>query len=104
MDWISFGEPISVNVVETNIARSAKIYPNPAEGEFYLELDSKVSGQMQANLIDITGKMIKSQSLGNTSIGKNYQTVDISDINTGIYFLQVIVNNKEAFYQKIMIK
>lgn len=104
LDWISFGEPISVNVVETKITKAAKIYPNPAEGEFYLELDSKISGQMRANLIDITGKVVSTQSLGNTSVGKNYQTINITDMNTGIYFLQVIVDNKEAFYQKIMIK
>ncbi len=102
-DWISFGEPLPLNVIKTEISSSAKIYPNPAKGEFYLEMDNKVAGVMTASFLDISGKLIKTQNLGASGIGLNSKKIDVSNLSPGMYFLQVSIDKRPAFYQKLFV-
>ncbi|GLR18200.1 T9SS type A sorting domain-containing protein [Portibacter lacus] len=104
IDWISFGEPLTSSVLETEVVKTAKVYPNPAKGEFYLELDAKVAGNMVASFIDISGKTVKVQSLGNATKGSNHKLVRLDQLVEGMYFLKITIANKEAFYQKVFVK
>jgi hypothetical protein len=68
------------------------VYPNPAQNVVNIPLSIDVK---QVVLFDITGKQI---------LQTNKQTVDVSNMPNGAYFLQIIDNNDAVSTQKIMIQ
>lgn len=103
IDWISAGEPLTVNVFETELIDGAKIYPNPASEEMYLEMDTKVNGAVVATIVDMNGKVVQTSSLGNFAAGNNSMKISINELSVGMYFLNVSIENQPAFNTKIFI-
>ncbi len=73
-----------------------EVYPNPTNGELTIKLKSK----------DSNTSILILNSLGQTVLSEKatYETltIDLSKINNGIYFLQVINDNKILSTQKIV--
>ena len=63
------------------------IYPNPASEYFMIQSESIVSG-ISINVIDISGKIVISKD----NI-KSDERIIISDLNKGIYFVNITSNN-----------
>ena len=59
-----------------------QIYPNPAQNQITINNGLLVIGRIQ--ILDITGKIVKQVISNNTK-----QTIDISELNKGIYFVKV---------------
>jgi len=79
--------------------RLIKIYPNPSEGNFNVELPvSYSSSQSQYKLIDITGKTILSGS-----ISKANSKINSNTLNKGVYFLQLFFNNGDTTIEKVIL-
>ncbi len=76
-----------------------KIYPNPANDKLFIQLDDTMNGMAIIEINDLTGKLIY-----NTSINADFklQTIDISKVSKGIYYLR-ISNNKSSNNQKLVI-
>jgi len=102
IDWISFGEPLATNVVDLDIVSGGKMYPNPVQNMLHLELDSKVSGAMNATITDLNGKVLQVSSLGNAVIGSNSSSISLQNLAGGMYILTVTVNGNPAFVNKIV--
>lgn len=66
------------NKVNTSV--SAKVYPNPTTGIFFIETEISTT----ANIFSITGQMVKSVKLN-----KGKSQVDISHLSSGLYLVQV---------------
>ncbi len=71
---------------------SYSVYPNPVENLFVIENGDQIT---QIELFQMDGKQIK-------SIINNGNTVDISDLNSGIYMLKLIDKNNHATIKKIV--
>jgi len=71
---------------ENNLNLTA--YPNPTTGVINVEYNSKTP--VQFNIINMLGENIFSQKTNNT---KN-TTINISNLNKGLYFLQMITDSK----------
>lgn len=71
-----------------------KAYPNPTQNTFALQ-GIRNETIMQLNIYDNTGKMLNS--------AKNHQNhlIDISNLNTGVYFVE-IQTNKQKYLTKII--
>lgn len=70
----------SVNTgIKTVKHNKTKVYPNPASDKINLDVD----GAYSAQVIDITGKTVKQLK------SYNMQSLDISDLKKGIYFLRI---------------
>jgi hypothetical protein len=102
LDWISFGEPLLVNVVDIDLAESGKLYPNPTNGELYLELATKVSGRLNATITDLQGRVLSTFNLGNAINGNNSSRISIENLASGMYILGVTIDGKPAYNQKIV--
>jgi PKD repeat protein len=72
------------------------IYPNPSKGIFtiYSYFDNSVPIQ----IIDLLGKEV----LSPTNIDNGVNTIDISHLNKGIYFIKII-NLKETYVHRIVL-
>lgn len=91
-DSLEFSQLVSVNLVgidELN-TKSLSIYPNPATSQ--LTIKDVASPIITISIVDITGKRVK-------MINDNFNTINVADLRSGIYFLQVqteegLINSK----------
>jgi hypothetical protein len=85
-DWVDLGMMnfyystfVGVND-DPSTYSAAKVYPNPASNKINIES----TGTAQIQLLDISGKLISNRKIqGNAQI-------DVSGLNTGIYFVKII--------------
>ncbi len=78
---LGLGSPLGVETQKLEDA-AITIYPNPAKSQLNLDSDSELNS---ASFYDVTGRMVKHLDLQGTFS----RALDISDLNNGIYILQV---------------
>mgnify|MGYP000480572764 CR=1 FL=1 len=74
----------NVNVDELSL-ENVTIYPNPVQNQLFVEVENENTIKM--NIVDFTGKMVKSISNGNS------KSIDVSSLNQGIYILEIYSEN-----------
>jgi len=93
---------LTTGIEESTFAPSTfNIYPNPASDQITIDLvfDKKINTKIE--LFDLVGKQVKliSEFVGNES--KN--TIDISDLPSGSYFVKVTTEGNGIFTKKLVI-
>jgi hypothetical protein len=61
-----------------------RIYPNPAENMFNLDL-SKVSGTVELRMFDMSQKIVYSE----TTSGGNTAQIEVKNFESGKYFVEI---------------
>jgi len=80
---------------ESNVIVS--LYPNPASDNLLISADKNITS---VSIFNLAGKHV----LEFTGNGEKSMTIDISDIETGVYMLEVFTNEGESQAQKLMVK
>ena len=93
---------ITYNESSTSISQLKSVlvsnfYPNPASEMVYFTFNGNAA---TLKLIDILGNNVKEISLSQEGI----QKLDLSDMNKGIYFGNLIVNNEVVSIKKLIVK
>ena len=83
-NWIINGL-VNINRIDENKATNFLIYPNPCSDKLQIYLGSNKSGNYQIRITDISGKEI----LIKNWFADNSSEIDISNLEKGIYFLQI---------------
>lgn len=96
--------PITLGVEDITALNSLEVYPNPAIDKFSLSLDMAESENVSIDVLDITGKVVFSKNLGRLSAGQNIQSLDVSNLEAGIYLVNISVGNKQATTKLQVIK
>ncbi|HFC00174.1 MAG TPA: T9SS type A sorting domain-containing protein, partial [Phaeodactylibacter sp.] len=73
----------NVGIKEQNIIRNLSIYPNPTNAQVIIESDKQIEA---ITVLDIMGKTVK-------TIVEPTNTVNLSDLTKGIYFLKIQIDN-----------
>jgi hypothetical protein len=76
------------------------IFPNPSEGVSFLEVENPNGHVLRMNIVDITGKVIKANEVLNST---RYE-INTSDLNSGLYFLDIVNESNERAVFKLMVK
>jgi len=86
-----------VGIADNPIIRDGfTLYPNPVKDELTIDLKTGYA-QVEARLLDITGKLISSGSFSNTSL------INIRmDVDPGIYIIQLLDTNGMNVYFKVV--
>ncbi len=90
-----FVEPLSIPSFED---RSFVMFPNPAKDEVTIQLASSTFGTGKVNIFDIQGKVI----LKNTKFQDHTSTINISNLESGLYFVELIIGNTSTI-QKLIV-
>ena len=78
------------------------VIPNPASDEVLVSLNLEDStDDMKITIVDITGRLIQERSLTNQSLRIREQ-MDISELEAGIYLVNVIFNNRDVITKKLI--
>ena len=86
--------PLNIeNTINSQNAKAVKIYPNPVKNEINLTSKEPI---VKLKLYDFQGKLILEKS-------NNTDRIDVSSLNSGVYFIEAVTNNKKSL-QKVIIK
>jgi hypothetical protein len=112
-EWVEIGEdgilkghdiqlsPESVSSVEDNTTTlGLNVFPNPATSEIQLTVNSTTTN-LTVEVYNMIGVKILNQTI-NSTIGSGTYSLDVSDLNSGVYILKVIDGQKNTI-DKIII-
>lgn len=80
------------------------VYPNPYNGFLFAQLELQKESTIKLELYNIVGKKVLDLGSQTVKAGKTKIQINTKDNNvgSGIYFLKIVVNNKEVFNEKII--
>jgi hypothetical protein len=70
------------------------VYPNPAQSNFILDVKLFKKVEVSVEILDALGREVKSMSSKKYDIGLQSFDMDISNFDSGIYFVRVTINGK----------
>ncbi len=79
----------TATLTEASNTEAITIFPNPAYGTISMSYVAKNSSELTARVVDITGRAVRSISFGKVYAGQTGFKMDISNLNTGIYFVEL---------------
>jgi|GEM_PF-3305315 len=90
-------------ISSNDLHEKLQIFPNPVNEEFNVLFENDIIGEVVIKIINNSGSIIKEKIISkNSSILK--KTIDVSNINSGIYFVEMILPNKRRITQKLIIE
>ena len=89
---------LSTNQFSNNL--SVNLYPNPASKELNVSLRNLNSFEnVKVEMFNVLGKKMLSKEISSTNT-----SINISELNNGIYMLRIINNNGELLLNKKVLK
>jgi uncharacterized repeat protein (TIGR01451 family) len=108
--YFDFNEPIVTNTFNTEfvsvlenssfVNESFSMHPNPTDGILTINVNQNSTAIASVEILNVLGKKVFSQK-GNHS---NSQIVDVSSIQSGIYFVEVTTDSNSKTIKKLIIK
>lgn len=85
--------PVAV-FIENNSNDSISLYPNPVTSNVTLVYISPDESPLSLNIMDVSGRTVRSVSMNNIQAGKNALFINTSGLSAGIYFIRVTGSRK----------
>jgi len=105
LDNIKIGEAATLMLPNTTIASRVSIYPNPTDGKTFIELNNLANKEVEIKLVSILGTEV--MHLFGGEIVSNYymiNNIDLSHLETGIYFVKVVADGDVVRTNKLILK
>ena len=87
---------MSTGLTELNAEESVSVYPNPAQTSTTIDLEITEAADVSYQVIDMLGRVVANQSIGQNLSGSVTHSVDVSDYDNGTYLIYVKVGEREA--------
>ncbi len=86
-----FGNNISdINAIGEVMANGVDFYPNPVNDKLYIETEVEIE---EVSIFDIYGRI---QNLSNSATQQLNNSIDVSGLTSGVYFVKVVTSEGEA--------
>lgn len=79
-----------------------QLYPNPSNQSSTLTFELKSAGKAEIVITDMRGRQIQEIDLGKLAIGKHEHQIDVSALNSGLYFVE-FRHNGSVGTQKLIV-
>ena len=91
---------IDCNSIEENLKTlEYLIYPNPAQSNIYLQFKEKHQTQLSLKIYNSLGVLVKQEKL---SLNKKEYSINIENLESGVYFISILSDNKNALSSKFV--
>jgi serine protease len=80
------------------------VYPNPAAAQSVVEIKLASSSDVNIKLYDLFGREVKNIVSEKIPAGEYKFETNVGDLNNGIYFYDLIINNKKCTYKLMIAK
>ena len=87
---------VDLSSISDNKIATAKIYPNPSNGQFTIMLNSKQN--LSVSVIDLQGRILWNKSATNSA-----SIIVDENLPSGVYFVQLKSNQKTATYKLVIL-
>ena len=87
--------------VSENIECIGDIYPNPSDNEAYIDIVMLKTSKVKLNIINCFGQVLISED-NQLTTGKNRTQLNVAGLNTGLYTLQIIEDNKSLVMKRLI--
>jgi hypothetical protein len=99
--------PVLAEVVITGLndvtnSQNIQLFPNPATDKITLTSAKSINSAVNVNIVDLAGRVAQHVSFNNMT-AKAQQTIDISKLAKGVYFVKVATPQSE-FVEKLIVK
>ncbi len=84
-----------------NNAASVKVYPNPATDYSIVDYKFENATKAEIQIINILGSTVLNQEISTSS---NNAKINISELNSGVYFYNIIVDGNNIVSKKLIVK
>jgi hypothetical protein len=91
-------------VEDMSLEKDVLVYPNPTSSKFTIDFFCRKNGNLKLNLISSTGQTVKLLIDKNTSNGQKNFSFDTSNLQKGIYFLQIELDGKLLQTEKVIVE
>jgi hypothetical protein len=81
----------------------ASVHPNPASSTLFIWLNSKHDATVGMEMLDATGRVVSPRIVRDVAAGIVEQTMDVSLLPEGMYFLRTDSNNKTSIQRIIVV-
>jgi len=92
--------PLNIGIQEHQKIKPFTISPNPNNGNMLLQYSLNPTDKAEINIYDISGKLINSYLLNSSA---NKISINEEQLENGVYFYQIIVNNTIVQSDKLII-
>lgn len=92
--------PGDLSVEDIKVNNMVAVYPNPAVSNANVSINASAAAEGTLQVIDITGKTVMMSNL-NLNAGYNNINIDVQNLSTGIYSVNVSIG-KEVYTQKLI--
>lgn len=75
---------------------NAIVTPNPNEGQFKLNFDSKFYGEANVSISEINGRTILTEKIS-IEEGHNFKEYNFTGLKSGIYIIEIVTNENRQF-------
>ena len=94
IDNIKMNSPVDVNDLNEN--ESLVVFPNPASQNMNIELSIEESANVSVKMIDMLGRTILTEQIGNNVKGAISHTLNVNNINSGAYLLFFQIDERQV--------
>lgn len=102
VDDIMVASPV-VGLNDFDFEDIAQFYPNPAADFINVRFTSIVQESAVLNVFDLSGKLVMSETINGNSLYTN-NVIDVASLSSGLYNMQVVLDNNGIFNKKFMKK
>ncbi len=89
MSDAKFQGTVTSSIHENTLESSLSIFPNPVVDQVTIQTTLNESAPMSIEVIDLTGKVVFTESYGTQPAGQFVKQLDFESLNTGIYLLNI---------------
>ncbi len=89
-----------VGIAEASSVQSINLFPNPTSGMVSLHLSSESALTSSVKIYNSIGTLIRTETI-NFNSGNTSQDLDLSDLNSGLYFIEVATETKKQNFKLI---
>lgn len=101
LDNLSFDSLLTVETRTIFDQKELSLYPVPAKNEIRLHHESLTGKRIDLTLFDLLIRPVKVQTFHHFT---GTETINVSDLPDGIYFIQILVDTQPAFFREIIVQ
>lgn len=91
---------VILGVNEATFDKAFVVYPNPANGVFHVMFTNEKNENLSMEIMNNMGQIVKTLELGNANDIRS--TVDVSDLNKGVYYVKTTLGNNSVVKKLIV--
>jgi hypothetical protein len=92
--------PKMITEIPTGFANNVEVYPVPTTGELHVDVECTASTNAVVKVLDRSGRLVKTVLFG-LEKGKNANTIDIGELASGEYLIQITDGKALNFTKKV---